>query len=165
MIHGNIEGIRESTLRKWSVIRRAVRPGRISAGPAAEPAGAVYGNQINREMLVYLGREGEVLEIAIGSMVPVSLCRKCIFIAIRTGCPAFAAFIPIPAEIRGFRTWICRRCGFCGLIPCARWAWPRVAPRACAPRFWARWNMRSCPLDSRPRQARAHSPAAVDAGD
>ena len=73
MIHGNLEGIRESTLNELEKLydaefeRDAFLPDRLLNILVK------YTDQINREMLVYLGRDGSVLEIAIGSIGSIAL--------------------------------------------------------------------------------------------
>ena len=73
MIHGNIEGIRESTLleieRMYTTefARDEFLPDRLLQLLVR------YTEMLNREMLVYLSREGEVLEIAIGSISSIAL--------------------------------------------------------------------------------------------
>ena len=73
MIHGNLEGIRESTLNELEKLydaefeRDAFLPDRLLNVLVR------YTDQINREMLVYLGRDGSVLEIAIGSIGSIAL--------------------------------------------------------------------------------------------
>ena len=73
MIQGNLEGIRESTLNELEKLydaefeRDAYLPDRLLNILVK------YTDQINREMLVYLGRDGSVLEIAIGSIGSIAL--------------------------------------------------------------------------------------------
>lgn len=73
MIQGNLEGIRESTLAELEKLydaefeRDAFLPDRLLNILVK------YTDQINREMLVYLGRDGSVLEIAIGSIGSIAL--------------------------------------------------------------------------------------------
>jgi len=73
MIQGNLEGIRESTLNELEKLydaefeRDAFLPDRLLNILVK------YTDQINREMLVYLGRDGSVLEIAIGSIGSIAL--------------------------------------------------------------------------------------------
>ena len=73
MIHGNIQGIRESVLadleRLYDVEfpRDEYLPDRLVALLVR------FTETLNREMLVYLSREGTVLEIAIGSIASISL--------------------------------------------------------------------------------------------
>ncbi|MGI6238459.1 MAG: GTPase HflX [Christensenellales bacterium] len=73
MIHGNIEGIRESTLQELERLydarfeRDAFLPDRLLSLLVR------YTQQLNREMLVYLSRDAEVLEIAIGSISSIGL--------------------------------------------------------------------------------------------
>ena len=73
MIHGNLTGIRESTLNELEKLydaqfeRDAFRPDRLRKLLVR------YTDLLNREMLVYLGRDGTVLEIAIGSIGSIAL--------------------------------------------------------------------------------------------
>jgi len=73
MIHGNLTGIRESTLNELGKLydaefgREAFLPDRLLNILVR------YTDLLNREMLVYLSRDGEVLEIAIGSIGSIAL--------------------------------------------------------------------------------------------
>ena len=73
MIHGNLNGIRESTLAELDKLydaefeRDAFLPDRLLNILVR------YTDLLNREMLVYLGRDGTVLEIAIGSIGSIAL--------------------------------------------------------------------------------------------
>ena len=73
MIHGNLTGIRESTLNELEKLydaefgREAFLPDRLLNILVR------YTDLLNREMLVYLSRDGEVLEIAIGSIGSIAL--------------------------------------------------------------------------------------------
>ncbi len=73
MIHGNLTGIRESTLNELEKLydaefgREAFLPDRLLNLLVR------YTDLLNREMLVYLGRDGSVLEIAIGSIGSIAL--------------------------------------------------------------------------------------------
>lgn len=73
MIHGNIEGIRESILQELErmydtqFFRDEFLPDRLLNMLVR------FTETINREMLVYLSREGEVLEISIGSISSIAL--------------------------------------------------------------------------------------------
>ena len=73
MIHGNTAGIRESLLEEMERLldatfeRDQFLPDRLLSALIR------FTDQINREMLVYLGRDGEVLEIAIGSLSSIAL--------------------------------------------------------------------------------------------
>ena len=73
MIHGNIEGIRESLLQEierlydTQFFRDEFLPDRLLNMLVR------FTEALNREMLVYLSREGEVLEIAIGSISSIAL--------------------------------------------------------------------------------------------
>ena len=73
MIHGNLTGIRESTLNELEKLydaefeRDAFLPDRLLNILVR------YTDLLNREMLVYLGRDGAVLEIAIGAIGSIAL--------------------------------------------------------------------------------------------
>lgn len=73
MIHGNIVGIRDSVLEELEKLydaqfeRDQYLPDRLLNVLVK------YTEMINREMLVYLGRDGEVLEIAVGSIGSIAL--------------------------------------------------------------------------------------------
>ena len=73
MIHGNLTGIRESTLNELEKLydaefgREAFLPDRLLNILVR------YTDLLNREMLVYLSRDGEVLEIAIGNIGSIAL--------------------------------------------------------------------------------------------
>ena len=73
MIQGNLTGIRESTLNELEKLydaefeRDAFLPDRLLNLLVR------YTELLNREMLVYLGRDGAVLEIAIGSIGSIAL--------------------------------------------------------------------------------------------
>ncbi len=73
MIHGNLTGIRESVLNELEKLydaefeRDAFLPDRLLALLVR------HTTALNREMLVYLGRDGMVLEIAIGSIGSIAL--------------------------------------------------------------------------------------------
>ncbi len=73
MIHGNITGIRESMLAELEKLydaefeRDQYLPDRLLNTLVR------FTDQINREMLVYLGRDGAVLEIAIGDIGSIAL--------------------------------------------------------------------------------------------
>ena len=73
MIHGNLTGIRESVLNELEKLydaefeRDAFLPDRLLSILLR------YTEALNREMLVYLGRDGTVLEIAIGSIGSIAL--------------------------------------------------------------------------------------------
>ena len=73
MIHGNLTGIRESTLSELERLydaefeRDAFLPDRLLNILVR------FTEALNREMLVYLGRDGTVLEIAIGSIGSIAL--------------------------------------------------------------------------------------------
>ena len=73
MIHGNLTGIRESTLNELEKLYDA-EFGRTDFLPDRLLNILVrYTDLLNREMLVYLSRDGEVLEIAIGSIGSIAL--------------------------------------------------------------------------------------------
>ena len=73
MIHGNLTGIRRSTLDALEKLydtqfeRDAFLPDRLLRELVT------YTEQLNRELLVYLGRDGSVLEIAVGSIGAIAL--------------------------------------------------------------------------------------------
>lgn len=73
MIHGNLEGIRESVLNELEKLydaefgRDAFLPDRLLSLLVR------FTTALNREMLVYLGRDGTVLEIAVGSIGSIAL--------------------------------------------------------------------------------------------
>ena len=73
MIHGNLTGIRESTLNELEKLYDA-EFGRADFLPDRLLNILVrYTDLMNREMLVYLGRDGTVLEIAVGSIGSIAL--------------------------------------------------------------------------------------------
>ena len=73
MIHGNLTGIRESTLNELEKLYDA-EFGRADFLPDRLLNILVrYTDLLNREMLVYLGRDGTVLEIAIGNIGSIAL--------------------------------------------------------------------------------------------
>jgi len=73
MIHGNLTGIRESTLAELEKLYDA-EFGRADFLPDRLLNMLVrYTDLLNREMLVYLGRDGTVLEIAIGNIGSIAL--------------------------------------------------------------------------------------------
>ena len=73
MIYGNIEGIRESQLNELERLygmefaRDEFLPDRLLALLVR------FTQALNREIMVYLGRDGSVLEIAVGSASNVGL--------------------------------------------------------------------------------------------
>lgn len=73
MIHGNIQGIRESVLNEMERMydipfdRSFFLPDRLLSLLVG------YTQQLNREIMVYLDRDGEVLEISVGSISQVGL--------------------------------------------------------------------------------------------
>ena len=73
MIHGNLTGIRESTLNELEKLYDG-QFGRADFLPDRLLNLLVrYTDLLNREMLVYLGRDGTVLEIAIGNIGSIAL--------------------------------------------------------------------------------------------
>jgi len=73
MIHGNLEGIRQSVLDELEKLYDAEFP-RDEYLPDRLLAALVrFTTMLNRELLVYLDRNGTVLEIAIGSISSISL--------------------------------------------------------------------------------------------
>ena len=73
MIHGNLEGIRQSVLDELEKLYDAEFP-RDEYLPDRLLAALVrFTTMLNRELLVYLDRNGAVLEIAIGSISSISL--------------------------------------------------------------------------------------------
>ena len=73
MIHGNLTGIRESALNELEKLYDA-EFGRTDFLPDRLLNMLVrYTDLLNREMLVYLGRDGTVLEIAIGNIGSIAL--------------------------------------------------------------------------------------------
>ena len=73
MIHGNLEGIRESALNDLEKLYDAEFERDVFLPDRLLNVLVHYTEQINREMLVYLGRDGSVLEIAIGSIGSIAL--------------------------------------------------------------------------------------------
>ena len=73
MIHGNLTGIRESTLEELEKLYDAEFERDIFLPDRLLNILVRHTQQINREMLVYLGRDGTVLEIAIGSIGSIAL--------------------------------------------------------------------------------------------
>lgn len=73
MIHGNLEGIRESLIQEMDRMydiqfaRDQFLPDRLIALLIR------YTDILNREMLVYLSRDGEILEVAIGNISSIGL--------------------------------------------------------------------------------------------
>ena len=76
MIRGNIEGIRQSALDELEKLfdteleRDKFLPDRLMATLVR------FTDQLNRELMVYLSRDGEVLEISVGSASNVSLPER-----------------------------------------------------------------------------------------
>ena len=73
MIHGNLEGIRESYLRELETLYEASFDRDLFLPEELLHVLVRFTELINREMLVYLGRDGSVLEIAIGSIGSIAL--------------------------------------------------------------------------------------------
>lgn len=73
MIHGNLEGIRDSYLREIDQLYEAQFDRDLFLPDDLLRVLVKFTELINREMLVYLGRDGSVLEIAIGSIGSIAL--------------------------------------------------------------------------------------------
>ena len=73
MIHGNITGIRDSVLEDLEKLYDAQFERDMYLPDRLLNTLVKYTDMINREMLVYLGRDGEVLEIAIGNIGSIAL--------------------------------------------------------------------------------------------
>ena len=73
MIHGNLEGIRDSYLRELETLYDASFDRDLFLPEDLLRVLVRFTEQSNREMLVYLGRDGSVLEIAIGSIGSIAL--------------------------------------------------------------------------------------------
>ena len=73
MIHGNTTGIRESVLEELERLYDAEFERDIYLPDRLLALLVRYTEQLNREMLVYLSREGTILEIAIGSISSIAL--------------------------------------------------------------------------------------------
>ncbi len=73
MIHGNLEGIRNSVLAELEKLYDAEFDRDLFLPEELLKVLVHHTEQINREMLVYLGRDGSVLEIAIGSIGSIAL--------------------------------------------------------------------------------------------
>ena len=73
MIHGNLEGIRDSYLRELETLYEASFDRDLFLPEELLHVLVRFTELINREMLVYLGRDGSVLEIAIGSIGSIAL--------------------------------------------------------------------------------------------
>lgn len=73
MIHGNLEGVRESLIQEMEKLydidfdRSMFLPDRLLQLLVR------FTDQLNREMLVYLDRNGEILEVAVGSISSIGL--------------------------------------------------------------------------------------------
>lgn len=73
MIHGNIDGIRASTLEELDKLYDAEFPRDEFLPDRLLNLLIRFTQQLGREMLVYLSRDGEVLEVAIGSISSIDL--------------------------------------------------------------------------------------------
>ena len=73
MIHGNLEGIRNSVLAELEKLYDAEFERDLFLPEELLRVLVHHTEHINREMLVYLGRDGSVLEIAIGSIGSIAL--------------------------------------------------------------------------------------------
>ena len=73
MIHGNLEGIRDSYLREIETLYDANFDRDLFLPDELMQVLVKFTDLINREILVYLGRDGSVLEIAIGSIGSIAL--------------------------------------------------------------------------------------------
>lgn len=73
MIHGNLEGIRNSVLAELEKLYDAEFERDLFLPGELLQVLVHHTEHINREMLVYLGRDGSVLEIAIGSIGSIAL--------------------------------------------------------------------------------------------
>ena len=73
MIHGNLQGIRASVLAEIEKLYDASYDRDLFLPEELLNVLVYYTEMINREMLVYLGRNGSVLEIAIGSIGSIAL--------------------------------------------------------------------------------------------
>ena len=73
MIHGNTAGIRESMLAELEKLYDAEFERDLFLPDRLLNTLVRFTDQINREMLVYLGRDGAVLEIAIGDIGSIAL--------------------------------------------------------------------------------------------
>ena len=73
MIHGNITGIRQSLLDELERLYDAEFERDMYLPDRLLNLLVRYTEQLNREMLVYLSREGTILEIAIGSISSIAL--------------------------------------------------------------------------------------------
>ena len=164
MIQGNIQGVRESLLEELEKLydaefgREEFLPGRLLNLLVR------FTQQMNREIMVYLTREGSVLEVAVGSIASVGL-PNATCAAIGSGSAAFAASIPTPEGTPGCLRWTSRRCGFCALTPCAPWACPTAGLPASAPPFWRSGIRDAVHRRLRPCKAGAGAPAPMDAGN
>ncbi len=73
MIHGNLTGIRESVLNELEKLYDAEFERDVFLPDRLLNLLVRYTEQLNRELLVYLGRDGTVLEIAVGSIGSIAL--------------------------------------------------------------------------------------------
>ncbi len=73
MIHGNLTGIRDSVLNELEKLYDAEFERDLFLPDRLLSILVKYTQMINREMLVYLGRDGAVLEIAIGNIGSIAL--------------------------------------------------------------------------------------------
>jgi len=72
-IHGNIVGLRETFLQEMSTLYDLELPGDLFAPPELIQLLAGYSHKINREIALYLTRDGEVVDVIIGYLDSVSL--------------------------------------------------------------------------------------------
>ena len=144
MIYGNIEGIRESQLNELERLygmefaRDEFLPDRLLALLVR------FTQALNREIMVYLGRDGSVLEIAVGSASNVGLPE----LHLRRNTERLAGFRCIhthPGGTRAFPSWTSRRCGYCGSTRCAPSAWANSIARALPRPFWVKLSMDGFP--------------------
>ena len=73
MIHGNITGIRESVLQELEKLYDTTFERDMYLPDRLLNILVKYTDALNRELLVYLGRDGEVLEIAVGNVGSIAL--------------------------------------------------------------------------------------------
>ena len=81
MIHGNLEGIRESYLRELETLYEASFDRDLFLPEELLHVLVRFTELINREMLVYLGRDGSVLRSPSAPSAPLH-CRSCTCAAI-----------------------------------------------------------------------------------
>ncbi|MBQ2700662.1 MAG: GTPase HflX, partial [Clostridia bacterium] len=72
-IHGNTVGLRETFLQEMSTLYDLELPGDLFAPPELIQLLAGYSHKINREIALYLTRDGEVVDVIIGYLDSVSL--------------------------------------------------------------------------------------------